>query len=695
MIKKLIFLISLIFFTYLSAASDGTVQGYVRDSNGSALANALVTIYKNQQVHATANTDGTGFYFIQTTPDKKYVITATYTGYQTQSQGLIIEKNQTTTANFSLLPNPGSLTVNTISGAVSLSGVSLVLMQNNVTIATGETVSGSYTFANLAPGSYTIIASKNGYATTTGQAIVVSDATATCLLNMQSLNGSIAGTVSSNGTPIPNVLIELLLEDVLLQSAYTDLSGGYSISGIASGTYTVHAHVDGFNSGVQGATISAPSQTTVNFNLSAFQGTLKGNVQDSQGNNLSGVTITILQNNIIIDTHLSDYYGNYIFSGLLPGAYVVQASYPSYQSQVLGGVVYNGIETSVDFILQPNPANLSGSVKKGSNGIAGATVEVNYNNIVLFSTLTDQSGSYLIESIAPADYVLHVHKNGYQSQIISKTLVSGNNTQNFSMTLSTSGSLQGTVYDNLMTPLSGAVVELNQNNIALYSAVTGNDGSYNFPSVPVGNYIIHCHKPLFQTSFGEFYLTNGINIYDIKLTPYPSRIYGYVNQAYSGSFIGGAFLTLYDNNVFLSTAVSSNDGFYEITGLPPGNYQLFTQAPGYGSSSINFTLGFFTAKQIDITLLSNFSARNGSVTLSNNRYALQTQKVYTLSWEGADDPSVIGYLIYRNIQKIGEVGGNSALSYVDKTPPNSEVVFYQIVSINSSGVALGVLNLFP
>ena len=263
------------------------------------------------------------------------------------------------------------------------------------------------------------------------------------------------------------------------------------------------------------------------------------------------------------------------------------------------------------------------------------------------------------------------------------------------MTVSTTGSLQGFVYDNLMTPLSGAVVELNQNNISLYSAVSGNDGSYNFPSVPSGKYIIHCHKPLFQTSFEDFYLTNSINIYNIKLTSYPSRIYGYVNQAYSGSFVSGAFLTLYDNNVFLSTAVSSNDGFYEITGLPPGNYQLITQAPGYGSSAINFSLDFFRAKQIDIVLLSNFSARNGSVTLSNNRYALQTQKVYTLTWEGAEDPSVIGYLIYRNNQKIGEVGGNSALSYIDKTPPNPKVIFYQIVSINSSGAAVGVLNVFP
>ena len=591
---------------------------------------------------------------------------------------------------------PGSLQVLTTSGGSSISSVSITVMQNNITIATGQTASGSVTFPTLPPGSYTIIGSKSGYRTIIGQAIIFSNNLTTITLDMSSLNGSLAGTVTGNGESLADVLIEVLLENILISSSYTNVSGHYLISGIPSATYIVQASADGFHTSIQGATITAPSQTTLNFNLSKIQGTLKGNVQNSQGNNLSGVTITILQNNIVIDTHLTDYYGNYVFSGLLPGPYVVQASNPSYQSQLLGGVVYDGVETTVDFILQSNPADLSGVVLDAlSNPSSGATVEVNYNNIILFSTLTANDGSYLIESIPPEDYVLHVHKNGYNSAIVSKTLLSGSNTQNFSITLSNTASLGGVVYDNVFNTLPGATVELNQNNIALFTTVSGNNGSYNFPSVPSGNYIIHCHKPLFQSSATGVSLVPAMNIFDIRLNPYPSRINGYVSAAYSGSVVAGAFLTLYDNNVFLSTAVSSNDGFYEITGLPPGNYQLITQAPGYGSSAINFSLDFFTAKQIDIVLLSNFSARNGSVTLSNNRYALQTQKVYTLTWEGAEDPSVIGYLIYRNNQKIGEVGGNSALSYIDKTPPNPKVIFYQIVSINSSGAAVGVLNVFP
>jgi hypothetical protein len=93
--KKLLFgLLSLLFVhTSLYGVSVGTVTGTVTDNLGNLLDGVTITIYKNQHVHETAITVN-GHYSITTTPDKKYVITASLAHYQSQSQGLIIEKTK-------------------------------------------------------------------------------------------------------------------------------------------------------------------------------------------------------------------------------------------------------------------------------------------------------------------------------------------------------------------------------------------------------------------------------------------------------------------------------------------------------------------------------------------------------------------------------------------------------------------------
>lgn len=691
-----------IFWTFtlsLFAVSEGTVQGTVTDAlTGLPLNQVQITIYKNNQIHAQTTTNGVGFYTITTTPDKKYVIVASLAGYQTQSQGLIIEKNQTTTANFTLQPNPGGLRVTTQDDSSNLiDGATVTVYQNNLPIATGTTGSqGQILFSTLAPGSYTVIASKENYATTLGQAIINSGSTTNLTLTMALQHGTLAGNVKGDGLNLQSALIELLLNDVLIASTQTDVIGNYEIQDIHPNTYTVHAHIAGYGAGIQGATITANNTTTVNFALSSIHGSVSGNVQSSVGGNLSGVTIEVLQNNVLISSTLTDFQGNYFINSLDPGSYILHAHDPGYASGISGLTIYDQQTSIVNFVLDPELCSLSGNVSNTvPSPLASAIVEINQDNIILFTTFTDPSGNYLFQGVAPGNYVIHAHDAGYASGIQSKTLISGTNTQDFALQSTSAGSLQGTVKDKNGTPIPGAIVELNLNNVTVYSAVSGDDGSYNFPSIPYNSYLLHCHQPLFQTGITTLSIESSATTYNFVLEELPSSIQGVVNAHSSGSPIQGALIIFYYNGSYINTAVSGPDGLYNQPGLPPGNYQMFVSAPGFIPAKLNLSLGFSQILKQNFVLYSTAAVTGGKAILSLNRYALQTQRVYLLSWQPSTDPAVKSYDIYRNSQKIAHLSTTNSPTYQDKTPPNSIVYYYKIVSLDAQNQPIGELNVYP
>ena len=683
----------------LFGASQGTVQGIVTNAiTGTVLSGVTITIFKNNQVHATTTTNGSGFYTITTTPDKKYVIVASLTDYQTQSQGLIIEKDQTTIADFALQPNPGTLIVTTEDGSYApISFANVNVYQNNILIATGTTDGeGKVTFPTLAPGSYTVVAFKANYATTPGQAIIASNQTTNLTLIMASQVGTLSGNVKGDGVNLENVLIELLLNNVLITSTLTNSLGNYSISGINPNTYVVHAHIAGFSTGTQAVAITANTTTTANFALSSVHGSVEGNVTSSQGVNLAGVTIEVLQNDILIASTLTDYQGYYFINSLDPGTYIMHAHDPGYQNGLSGLIIIADQTSTVNFVLSPETCSLSGTVKNNlNNPLPLATVEVNLDNIILFSTFTDPQGNYLIQGINPGDYVLHAHDSGYKSGIVPKTLVSGANTQNFVLDPAASGSLTGTVKDTLNNTISGAIVELNLDNVTVFYTASGSDGTYNFSDIPSNTYVLHCHKPLFQTGIGSIQINNTPTTYDFILKGSASRIQGYVNAHSSGAPIQGAVIVLYYNGLYINTAVSGPDGFYDQPGLPPGNYQMFISYQGFLPTSANLSLGDSQVLQQNFVLYSTAAVTGGSATLALNRYALQTQRVYQIAWQPSSDPAVKSYDIFRNTQKIAHLPINSASSYQDKTPPNSVVIFYKIVSLNAQNQPIGELNVYP
>jgi hypothetical protein len=135
--------------------SPGTIVGTVTDaSTGLPIQGANVTANGDYNV-----TDADGHYMITGDPGD-YNITASAAGYYSNSTSETIITEQTITVDFELTPLPGVIagTVTDASTGDPISGANVTA--NGVSVSTGA--DGSYSI-ELAPGNYTVTASKDGY----------------------------------------------------------------------------------------------------------------------------------------------------------------------------------------------------------------------------------------------------------------------------------------------------------------------------------------------------------------------------------------------------------------------------------------------------------------------------------------------------------------------------------------------------
>ncbi|RXK46150.1 carboxypeptidase-like regulatory domain-containing protein, partial [Halorientalis pallida] len=168
-------------------------------------------------------------------------------------------------------------------------------------------------------------------------------ATAQITLNAASPdNGTVAGTVTdTNGDALSGATVTA--GDV---STTTASDGSYSLS-VAPGDYQVTADADGYLSASKSATVTENSNTTVDFSLTAEDGTISGVVQDRNGNNLGGATVSAGSQSA---TTAAD--GSYTLS-VAPGTYTVEANATNFQAATQTTTVEAGGSATADFALEP------------------------------------------------------------------------------------------------------------------------------------------------------------------------------------------------------------------------------------------------------------------------------------------------------------------------------------------------------
>lgn len=143
----------------------GSITGHVEDESSNPIADANVATSPGGQ---GATTDAGGNYTIADVPIGTTSVIASKLGYSTETEtGVLVQENQTTVVNFVLEPGP---TTGSISGNISDATYGGPLAGALVETTTGghsdtTDAGGNYVLDDVAPGTYTVQASKTGYLT--------------------------------------------------------------------------------------------------------------------------------------------------------------------------------------------------------------------------------------------------------------------------------------------------------------------------------------------------------------------------------------------------------------------------------------------------------------------------------------------------------------------------------------------------
>ncbi len=494
---------------------------------------------------------------------------------------------------------------NPVDGDEPLDDVVVILTDadgNQISTLTDE--DGYYLFPDLPLGTYTVDVYANslpGYVSDTPSADPESDGnnTSTTTLTADTPNdptqdfgyppvtGSIGDTIfhdadhdgvydpDAGDFPLPNVEVILTDSNGMTTSVMTDENGNYLFEDLPMGNYTVSVNPDslpdgkdvlptadpdndGNNTSSVTLTPDTPDNHDQDFGYTDYvapTGAIAGNVtEDTDGDGvgdtpIAGVVLQLFNGGSDMITTTTDANGDYLFTDVLPGEYVVVEVQPDGYANVTevdGGDdadhADNGVTNSIPVTVSPNEtdtgndfveeliiSSISGNVTEDSDGdgmgdtpIVGVVLELlDSDGNVVQTTMTDGGGNYLFTDVAPGAYTISEQQPaGYDDVTefdggddadhadngiinnIPVTLDEGENDTGNDFVEERPGAITGTVTEDINdddsgdVPIAGVTVHLlDEEGSIIMTTTTDENGEYAFTNVSPGNYTVVEEQP--------------------------------------------------------------------------------------------------------------------------------------------------------------------------------------------------------
>ena len=420
------------------------------------------------------------------------------------------------------------------------------------------------------------------------QVTVPATGAATGLSIVVSKGGSISGTVRTqiNNSDISGTTVTATnTSDQTLYPVTTDASGNYDITDLPEGTYDLTVGGDPWEtqylSGIQisnGSTVSAENFTlaagaSVNGQVvvngtpvaDAFVG-----LTDSDGNTVSTTT----------DTN-----GHYTFSGLSAGAYTENVSAEGYARSSAPVTLVSGTTTTAASVsLSPGNTLAVTLLGPSSNVPTNGIVELDQAGQLVAISYVNAQGQVDFSGLSDGIYQLQMSADDLASMIATVNL-SGGETVTSTYQLTVGCLVRGTVTDGNLAPISNMLLNLSgtdtSGNPIVSEAITGSDGTYQFPNLQPGTYTVTVGNDE-GIDLQDTTLTAGAPDSTLNFTVAGAVIQGTVLSAGGTTPVGLAKVILTQAGQTVADAQTDNSGDYSIRGLAAGTYTLLATAAGDG-----------------------------------------------------------------------------------------------------------------
>lgn len=332
-----------------------------------------------------------------------------------------------------------------------------------------------------------------------------------------SLNNLVSGTVLDAQTlaPVPRANVRLLGQG-LVHSTVSDSAGMYQLENILPGGYQLAADALGYLPFMGNTLIFVSPDTQITGldihlvpDTTGGSGVLIGTVRDSI-NQLPVYPAFIELTGILSSGDTLRYFtennpdGTYRLDNLIPGDYTVECSASGFETVTINHFMIAPAGNMLDFYLLPlanGNGTLTGSVfDSAGNSIVYpafidlAGVDTTTGDSLLFRTVNQPDGQYIISNIRPGIYHLSCTAFGYHPVHINGFAISeGQNTHDFFLSAKPpqgSGTISGSAtFDSSGNPVAGAMLEFISNMGFGYSTQTDSSGNYS-AQIPAGDYIV-------------------------------------------------------------------------------------------------------------------------------------------------------------------------------------------------------------
>lgn len=326
--------------------------------------------------------------------------------------------------------------------------------------------------------------------------------------------------------------------------------------------------------GGENATVFLPEDglKVVTFNVPAGSYSASGQVSNSHGQPIAGVTVGIGPGK----TTTTDATGYFTLSELPVCRYQITPEHTSYTFTPTSRDIEISTAdwTNLNFTGQSTlpTYNLSGTVLDDQGlPVPGVTISDGTG----YTTQTGADGTYVFSEMVEGSYTLTAEKSGYEitPASILLTLTADLSGQDFTAQL-IRYSISGLVVDSGSAPLAGVTITDGQG----HTAQTAEDGLYTLPDLIPGSYSLSAVKTGYTfspTALAVDLTTGDATSQNFTGTRNTYTISGTI-QTVGGPLAGVTVRAGADH-----TALTAADGTYSLQGLLPGDYTLTPEKTGY------------------------------------------------------------------------------------------------------------------